>query len=206
MADEVPAQSAEEVARELADRLEAQGVEYAIGGAMALGQWGVPRGTLDVDLNLWTDPTRPSETAQLIGRLGCDFDGSALLRSFLDKGWGYAFRRGVHVDFYMPTRDLHASVLARRRRRPLLGRDAWFIAAEDLAVFKLILFRTKDRADLEALAVVQGPSLDAAYVRSWIARLTSPADLRVKAWDEMVATAEAVWQARATRLQADPPA
>ena len=31
--------------------LEARGIPYAIGGAVAYGFWGVPRATVDVDLN-----------------------------------------------------------------------------------------------------------------------------------------------------------
>lgn len=193
MPDSGPKRSAEEVARELADALDARGIPYAVGGAMALGQWGVPRGTLDVDLNLWVDPARPTEAAHLIGQLGCQLNSAAVIRSLLDKGWAYAFLHDVHVDFYLPTRDFHASVLARRQRRPLLGRDAWFLSAEDLAVFKLILFRLKDKADLEALLVVRGREMDREYVRTWISRIAGGGDLRLKTWDELVDSARAAW-------------
>ncbi len=40
------------VARIVADAMEAGGVPYAIGGAIALGYWGAARGTQDVDLNV----------------------------------------------------------------------------------------------------------------------------------------------------------
>jgi hypothetical protein len=44
--------SASDVARDLARALVARGQEYALGGAIALGFWGEPRGTLDVDVTL----------------------------------------------------------------------------------------------------------------------------------------------------------
>lgn len=50
-----------QVAEELAARLEAARCEYAIGGAIALGFWSEPRGTLDVDVTLYLpldDPHR----------------------------------------------------------------------------------------------------------------------------------------------------
>ena len=40
----------EAVAASLAGELHARGQEYALGGAIALGFWGIPRGTVDVDV------------------------------------------------------------------------------------------------------------------------------------------------------------
>jgi hypothetical protein len=45
--DDSPKDSVQ-VARDLAAALEAGGCEYALGGAIALGFWAEPRGTLDV--------------------------------------------------------------------------------------------------------------------------------------------------------------
>jgi hypothetical protein len=191
--------SAEEVARELADGLEAKSVPYAVGGALALGLWGVPRGTVDVDLNVWLDPTRPTAAAELLADLGCEFRTAAVVRSFLDKGWAFVLWRGVHVDLYLPTREFHADVLRRRQVRPLRGRDAWFLSAEDLAVFKMILHRLKDRADLESLLVVRAAAFDRGYVRSWLERVAGAHDLRLKTWDELVEAADAAIRLRAER-------
>lgn len=44
-----------EIAAHLAAALDAAGVPYAIGGAIAYGLWGDPRGTSDVDVNLFVD-------------------------------------------------------------------------------------------------------------------------------------------------------
>ena len=184
------APGADEAARELADALEARRIDYAIGGALALGQWGVVRGTHDVDLNLWLDPARPTEAAALLSEIGCEFKTAALVREWGDKGWGYVHFRTVRVDVYLPLMPFHESARSRRRRVPLLGREAWFLSAEDLAVFKLILYRTKDRADLEGLLVVCGLDFDRSYVREWIGRIAGTADIRVSGWDEMATAAD----------------
>lgn len=191
-----PAPSAEEVARELADALEARSVPYAVGGALALAAWGVARGTVDVDLNLWVDPGRPTAAAKLLSDLGCEFRTAAVIREFSDKGWAYAFLHGVHVDFYMPTRDFHDSVRDRRAMLPLVGRDAWFLGAEDLAVFKLILYRLKDLPDLESLLVARGRDFDRCYVHDWIVRIAGPRDVRLQTWDELVEEADAALRLR----------
>lgn len=51
-----PPTDAAAVAGELAERLTSRHQEYALGGAIALGYWGVPRGTVDVDLTLYVPP------------------------------------------------------------------------------------------------------------------------------------------------------
>ena len=48
-----PPPSAPELARHLADVLEAAAIPHAIGGALALGVWGFPRATNDVDLDVF---------------------------------------------------------------------------------------------------------------------------------------------------------
>ncbi len=182
------------VARELADGFEARGIDYAVGGALALAEWGVARGTTDADLNVWMDPGKPMEVAELLGKLGCEFKPSAVVRGFRDTGLAYVLLHGVHVDIYLPTRDFHASVRARRKRLPLMGRDAWFLSAEDLVVFKLIIFRGKDLVDVEALATARGEALDRAYVRDWLTRIVGPRDLRIQGWDEILQRADAALQ------------
>ena len=46
-------QTAPEIARAIADALEERGIGYAIGGAIALGYYAVPRATVDVDVNVF---------------------------------------------------------------------------------------------------------------------------------------------------------
>ena len=52
----VMAATAPEVARALADVLEREALPYAIGGALALGFYALPRATADVDLNVFLPP------------------------------------------------------------------------------------------------------------------------------------------------------
>jgi hypothetical protein len=68
--------------------------------------------------------------------------------------------------------------------------DDWtgrFLSPEAIAVFDLLVFRLKDRSDLEGLVAVRGPDLDRAYVRKWIVEMMGDDDPRVRAWDDIVA-------------------
>ncbi len=56
-----PSINAVAVARLLAEQLDSKGIEYALGGAIALGYWGLPRATVDVDVTLDLPAERSSE-------------------------------------------------------------------------------------------------------------------------------------------------
>ena len=76
------------LARRLADALEAEGLPYAIGGALALGHYTPPRATVDVDLNVFI--VVPEEIDTLLGCLqACGFepdDPSAVERTAVEDG------------------------------------------------------------------------------------------------------------------------
>jgi hypothetical protein len=58
--------SASDAARELAAMLDVRNMDYALGGAIALGFWVEPRGTLDVDVTLFLPADKPSECVWLL--------------------------------------------------------------------------------------------------------------------------------------------
>jgi uncharacterized protein YpmB len=83
-----------DAARRLGDLLEADGFDYAIGGALALGVWGAPRGTKDVDLSVFVPPTDLDGVFDVFERAGMMFDRAqatgevartGLLRGQLDR-------------------------------------------------------------------------------------------------------------------------
>ena len=69
----------------------------------------------------------------------------------------------------------------RRRRVTLFGRPLWILAAEDLAVLKLMFFRRKDLADVEALLRELGPAIDRGFVRAKLVELVGADDERLAA-------------------------
>ena len=62
------------VAAWLAERLEADGIAYAIGGALALGAHGIPRMTDDVDLAVFAPEAELDRLFDAVERAGCLFD------------------------------------------------------------------------------------------------------------------------------------
>jgi hypothetical protein len=150
------------VSRQLAAQLEERGQEYAIGGAIALGFWAAPRGTLDVDLTLFLPAEKPSQCVWLLQDLGCEVASGAAIESLREHGFCRVTHSGLNVDVFLPTFDFYATAKTRRKRVQLDEQKVWIWDAETLAVFKMMFFRRKDLADVEQILRTQGQQLDRA--------------------------------------------
>lgn len=184
-------QTACSIARRLADVLEAHDIPYAIGGALALGYYAEPRGTVDVDINIFVTPPEAIDgLIQTLGQAGFQVERpDTVLRTATEDGQFRGRIDGLRVDIFVPAIEYYASLQQRRRRVPLGGADVWVLGPEDLAVLKLMFFRPKDLADLHALARDYGEQLDTAVVRAQVAALIGEDDVRVEEWDRIVAAA-----------------
>jgi hypothetical protein len=174
-------------AGELVRALEATSIVYALGGALANGVWGVPRATLDIDLNVWCTQDEIDDTFANLASIGVEGDvGTAVARA---RGEGVAYMRwrGVRLDIFVPSIPYYAEALRTRVRLDLpdIG-SAWVLSAEAICVFKLLFFRPKDLIDLEKLVRVRGAALDAAYVRARIVEMLGADDERVQRWDAIL--------------------
>ena len=173
------------VASRLAERLESRGAEYAFGGAIALGYWGVPRGTLDVDLTIFVAPERPTECVWLLQDLGCELSAAEALQSLGEHGFCSVKFTGMRVDVFLPTIPFYEAARTRRKRLDLAGQPILAWDAETLAVFKMMFFRRKDLADVEQILRTQGAQFDRPWVWAQLAGMYGAGDPRLSAWDEL---------------------
>ena len=95
------APTALEVADRLASRLEAVGADYAFGGPIALGFWIDPRATVDVDVTLFHDPTKPTAVLQCLAQLGCEIDLEHAAQSLREHGFCRVRLDGRQVDVFL---------------------------------------------------------------------------------------------------------
>lgn len=179
--------TAAEAARAIADALSASELPYAIGGALALGVAGVPRGTMDVDVNVFVEAELAGAVIDVLSPLGIVFDRGASTVKAARDGMMVGDWDGMRIDVFF--QSIPFSVEAGRTRS-LVTVDGWtgsFLSAEAIAVFKLLFFRIKDLADLAQLIAVREGDLDHAYVRGWLVEMMGEEDERVRRWDELVA-------------------
>jgi hypothetical protein len=175
--------TAAEIARVLADTLDRCGVEYAIGGAIALGFYAVPRATVDVDINVFTVP--PDELPRALAALAeagfaPDEDEERVRVRAMSEGQFRGTLGGMRVDVFVPALAYYADLATRRRQVVLLGRPLWILGPEDLVVLKMMFFRRKDLADVEAMLRDQRQALDRGFVRAKLTELVGADDSRLQ--------------------------
>lgn len=166
--------------------LEAAGIGYAIGGAVAYGYWGVPRATVDVDLNLFVDDAQLGAAIDRLCEGGAIIDKASALASSRSRGDFRGVVAGMRLDVFTPSIEFSHEAARTRVRTTLLDEPVWILSAEATAVFKLLFFRPKDILDLERLVAVQGDRVDVEYIRRWVVEMLGEGDERVARWDRIV--------------------
>lgn len=182
-----PSRDAPDVAGELASRLEAANCDYAIGGAIALGFWAEPRGTLDVDLTLYLPLDDPHRCIRLLEQIGCTLDRRRVEETLREHTFCQVACMGLRVDVFLPMSPFYESAKARRRRTPLGNGEAYIWDAETLCVFKMMFFRRKDLTDVESILRSQGPALDRQWIEQSLIDIYGQRDPRINQWRELAA-------------------
>jgi len=183
--DLTPAELAVDLSRVLTEA----GVRHAIGGALALGFHATPRGTLDVDMNVFVAADHPEAVLGVLATNGVDVDVEKATKTIAARGDLFVEHRGCRLDLFFDSIPLHASAAKRVRHVELLGGDVPILSAEDLIVFKLLFNRHKDIADVVAIIEASGGQLDLRYVRHWLVECVGEDDGRTSTWDALSADA-----------------
>lgn len=170
----------------LALAFEQASIPYAIGGALAYGMWGIPRATLDVDVNVFVDDAELRKVTDALASVGIPTQLEQVARDCAARGMFSAKFGAYRVDVFVPSIPFSAEAERTRVQVDIDGHRVWFLSAEALSVFKLLFFRPKDVVDLERLLEVQGDKLDRAYVRRELVAMMGEGDPRVQRWDELV--------------------
>jgi hypothetical protein len=154
-----------------------------------LAAWGIPRATVDVDINVFVDDARLDEALDALERtLGIVVDRASARRGHDERGLIVLMSSaGMRIDVFTPSIDFSWEAARTATRQRILGTEVSVLSAEALAVFKLLFVRSKDIADLERLVATQQRNMDLGYVRRHLAAMMGEDDPRVAKWDELVA-------------------
>lgn len=180
--------TAVDVARRLADAFEGAGIPYAIGGALALAFYAPPRATIDVDINVFVPPRDELvRVMAVLATVGFAADSPlTVAKTAIEEGQFRGRVDGLRVDVFVPAIAYYAEMANRRQRVELLGRPIDIVSAGDLLTLKMMFFRRKDLADVEAVLRHPPESLDRDAVRAKLIELAGADDERVREWDAIV--------------------
>lgn len=170
-----------EVHRQLAKA----GIPHAFGGAIAFGYAGVPRATLDIDIDIFLPDSHGERVVKILSELGVE----PIAEYSIDRLHRDAQTRmlwdGVFVDLFFTFDEFHEAVATRITKEDFEGHLIPVISAEDLVAFKLMFNRTKDWIDVESVLVTRGPAFDLEYLVGWLGRTIGADDSRIARLEEL---------------------
>lgn len=165
------------------DALEASGVDYLIGGAVAAWAWGEPRATQDLDVVVDIPLERAKPLSEALEERGMHVPTDILVDIILE-GRADVPINAIHAESgfkaeLFPLREgdeLRRSALKRRQLidlGPQLG-QVFLHSAEDLILYKLWYFglgqQTKHLRDVTSIVLSVGDELDTGYIETWAER------------------------------------
>ena len=166
------------------DGLEAAGVEYLIGGAIAAWVWGEPRATQDVDMVVDIPIEAVDRLSKELESRGMLVPPGVILDAIMEKRADIPISpihifTGFKADLY-PIRagdELRQSAFERRLLvdfGPPIG-EVFIHSAEDLILYKLLYFsisqQSKHARDIAAILRAKADSLETPYIQNWVDRM-----------------------------------
>jgi hypothetical protein len=134
---------------------------HAIGGAIALGYCTLePRGTKDLDVNVFVAPDRVKE---VFAALPQPVTVTALnLEQAERDGQVRVWWERTPIDLFFSVLPFHSEVARNVRHVSFAGRTIPVVGCTALTVFKAMFDRTRDWADIEAMIEAKSVDVDGA--------------------------------------------
>jgi hypothetical protein len=156
--------------------LDAARVPHAFGGAIALAYWtGEPRGTRDLDLNVFLAPAEAPRVRDGLPE-GVAWDAAADAAIARD-GQARVLWDGTPIDLFFAYADIHEMAARSVERVPFRDGVIPVLAPLELAIFKAHFDRTRDWADIEDM--LRAGTLEADALRRAIVTMLGGDDARL---------------------------
>jgi hypothetical protein len=157
-------------------------IPHAFGGAIALAYWTRdPRGTNDIDVNLFVPASDPGRALSALPE-GVEW-GVDTAEVIAREGQIRLWWEGTPVDLFFDYDPVHEDAARNRRTVPFEGARIPVLGPVELAVFKVMFDRTRDWADIEAMA--ERGTLDFDAVRAALGRMLADDDPRFARLEEV---------------------
>ena len=156
---------------EMAAALNELHFDYMLIGGLAVGLWGEPRGTLDVDLTLWVEPEQFESTLEMLAARYQLRNPRAVETARRSRVLAVRASNGIAVDLLFAAWPLEKQALGRAVVREVSGVKVRVAPIDYLLFLKLISDRPKDLTDAEVLLRRHRNSVDLGWLRRQLASL-----------------------------------
>jgi hypothetical protein len=163
--------------------LDAAGLAHALGGAIALGYYAVPRATVDIDLNVFVNETQAGAALVALAARGVDTAGAEA--QIARSGQCRVMWDRTPVDLFFTNMAFHEAMARSVRQVPFAGEPVPILSAEHLLVCKALFDRHKDWLDIEQM-LVSLADLRVAEVRRWMVEIAGEDDGRTTRLDALI--------------------
>jgi hypothetical protein len=157
-------------------------IPHAIGGAVAVGYYGEPRSTLDIDVNVFVPAISWPQVRVALGPLDIDL-GDEDLREIDEVRLDWE-SNSLHLFF--SSDPLHQRMHEAIREVPFAEDSIPIVAPEHLVIRKAVLNRTKDWDDIEQILIATDP-LDLEEIDDWLQRMVGEDNPQMKRLAEVKA-------------------
>ena len=126
-------------------------LDYMLIGGLAVGQWGEPRATLDVDLTMWVEPEQFESTVRMLAARLALRTSQPLEFARKNRLLPVRASNGVQVDLLFAVWPLEKQAIETAVERRIHGARVRVAGLDYLLFLKLISDRPQDLADAAAL-------------------------------------------------------
>jgi len=160
-------------------------VPHAFGGAIALGFYGEPRATKDIDVNVFVDLDQRAHVLAELGGRGIVVTENQRGRAERD-GWEQLQLGRTPVDVFYAYDAFHDAMASAVQHHPFPGGEELpFLSAEHLLACKAIFNRAKDWLDIEQVLFAM-EEFDDAEASRWVEHAVGPDDQRLARFRDAV--------------------
>jgi hypothetical protein len=151
-------------------------VPHAFGGAIALAYYAEPRGTVDIDLNVFVPERDATRAIAPLEAAGVTAGDQAVRRARRD-GQVRLFWDATPIDVFLSYDAFHDAAERCTRRVPFADTTIPILAPEHLIVCKVVFDRPRDWVDIDAM-LDAGTEPDAPEIVRWVQRVVGDHDPR----------------------------
>ncbi len=162
----------------LASALARADVPFAFGGAIALAYYATPRGTHDVDINVFLPAEAFDRVLAILEGLGVSPPSTSERAGFARDEQIRLYWDRTPLDLFFSYNALHDACLQRLRHVAFGEVRIPILSAEDLAIFKVLFAREKDWRDLDEMLLTKTGAFETRYALDWLERIVTPDDER----------------------------